>query len=549
MEAKPLGILEAFILNDTKHEINIIWEDDEPLIKAIDIAKVLEIKNIHTSIEKFKPKHYALRNTYCTNGDHNVLYFTEAGLYKLLMISRKPIAETFQDWIEDVIKLIRKTGKYELDIQKENMEKTIQEQVQIQLKEKAEDYKNIEYKANHNALVEAYRNKDVVYFGYVKFNDDKVKIKIGSTGDIYSRSKTHTENFDIFYLFHVIESPMHKNFERFLHNHDMIKSFRDTEFTYIDKKDMTHKSIEVYDIEHSYIKTVIEVAKRNHLKFVNSNIAGQIIDNNKIELDKIYAVKDIVEGFNNIIENVKSMPEINIEPSTLEMPEIVYIQDTRKVTVGRGNKIQIYNPDTKELIHTFNCLVECVRENNILSSCSKPMIMSAIKTKTVYKSFRWVNLDRSLADDHKQDIGDSNVVKSVNIGFIAMLNLDKDKIEKVYQDMKSTSIDRKLKSISAISKAISTGATSTGHYFKMWDNCDESLKTDYLSRAKLPEKPSRVNSISINKLDPINKETIKTYITIEDIIKEYKISRKTIHSAIDNGYICKGFFWKILDDK
>ncbi|CAB4019500.1 Hypothetical predicted protein [Paramuricea clavata] len=41
------------------------------------------------------------------------VFITESGLYRLIMRSRLPIAEEFQDWIcENVIPSIRKTGKY-----------------------------------------------------------------------------------------------------------------------------------------------------------------------------------------------------------------------------------------------------------------------------------------------------------------------------------------------------------------------------------------------------------------------------------------------------
>ncbi|CAB4008218.1 Hypothetical predicted protein [Paramuricea clavata] len=45
----------------------------------------------------------------------NTVFITESGLYRLLMKSRLPVAEQFQDWIsEDVLPSIRKTGKYAL---------------------------------------------------------------------------------------------------------------------------------------------------------------------------------------------------------------------------------------------------------------------------------------------------------------------------------------------------------------------------------------------------------------------------------------------------
>lgn len=545
--ATTLSILEAFVLNDIKHDIEIIWENEEPYIRATDIAKILELKNIHTSISKFKPKHTALRKTYCTNGWHDILYFTESGLYKMLMISRKPIAEKFQDWIEDVIKNIRKTGKYELELQQTKLNETIQEQIQIALKVEADKYKLIEYKTKHETLIDVYSNKNVVYFGYVKIeeeNTNRVKIKIGSTCDISGRSNTHTANFGTYYLFHVIETPMHERFEQFLHKHEMIKKYKDTKYTYIDKDSKEHHSIEIYDIEKSYIKTILDIAKRNHPKFKDVATMDQIITYNNQEIEKTRELTKLATiEYNTIKAEVQNLQENN----TPIEPERIYIEDSRKITVGRGDKIQIYNPETSELVYTFNTLIDVTRDNQYVLNSSRPMILNALSKNIEYKNYRWLRLDRELLDNTVQILppaGDNT--KHVNIGHIAMINLDKTRIEKVFPDMLSASADRQFKTDAAISKAIRQQTKSGGHYFMMWTNCTDELKTEYLSRETLPEKPVRANSIQVNKIDPINNTIIQTYKCQEDIIKEYKIGRKSLKDAIEHNYILKGFKWQIL---
>ena len=42
---------------------------------------------------------------------------SESGLYRLVLTSRKPQAERFQDWVIEVLKQIRKTGSYSVHSQ------------------------------------------------------------------------------------------------------------------------------------------------------------------------------------------------------------------------------------------------------------------------------------------------------------------------------------------------------------------------------------------------------------------------------------------------
>ena len=59
---------------------------------------------------------------------------TEKGLYKVLFKCRKPIAQTFQNWVCDVIKEIRLSGTYTLQQKLEEKEKENQELHKIEIK-------------------------------------------------------------------------------------------------------------------------------------------------------------------------------------------------------------------------------------------------------------------------------------------------------------------------------------------------------------------------------------------------------------------------------
>ena len=88
---------------------------EEPMFCLRDICTVLGIQrtgNVSSALaDKFKG--VVLINT--PSGRQNMVCVTEAGLYKVLIRTRKSkMADKFQDWLcEDVLPSIRKTGKYE----------------------------------------------------------------------------------------------------------------------------------------------------------------------------------------------------------------------------------------------------------------------------------------------------------------------------------------------------------------------------------------------------------------------------------------------------
>ena len=94
--------------------------NNEPLFNLNNIANILNISNPRTSID-VNDNDYVIKLdssvvglTYNrTLNNRGELFLTEAGLYKLIMTSKKKEAETFQKWVvKDVLPSIRKTGTY-----------------------------------------------------------------------------------------------------------------------------------------------------------------------------------------------------------------------------------------------------------------------------------------------------------------------------------------------------------------------------------------------------------------------------------------------------
>lgn len=95
--------------------IQVYGTVEEPLFKAKDIGDLLGIKNIRDTVSNFNSKQRRVVLTDTLGGQQEVTFLTEQGLYKVLMRSRKKIAEQFQDWVCEVVEEIRRKGKYDLE--------------------------------------------------------------------------------------------------------------------------------------------------------------------------------------------------------------------------------------------------------------------------------------------------------------------------------------------------------------------------------------------------------------------------------------------------
>ena len=100
--------------NDNLGNIRILIDNDEIWFVAIDVCKCLEINNSRQAILKLDTDEK--KSLYIENsgaGNPNKTIVNEAGLYNLILSSRKPEAKEFKRWItHEVIPSIRKYGAY-----------------------------------------------------------------------------------------------------------------------------------------------------------------------------------------------------------------------------------------------------------------------------------------------------------------------------------------------------------------------------------------------------------------------------------------------------
>lgn len=536
-----MNILKAFVLEGKDHNISILWENEKPLFRASEIGEILEIKNIRTSISDFDEDEKGVRSMYTLGGHQEILFLTESGIYRLLMTSRKPIARPFQKWVYKVIESIRENGKYELQLKIEETKELIQaetkEQKELALKQETKKTKKLMEKNKHNALIEAFKDRYLVYFAKICEKDDgKWLVKIGSTKELQIRVQTLLNDFGSFTILKVLECPRNEAFEKFLHNHQCIKKFK--------FEDEQYNSNETFLVTEDEFDKIITIAIHNKHNFSSIVEHEHIIKLETIKLKQIEEKNKGLQLHKEILRIANENIQIDNENETYIDP-VFLLGNFRKHTQSKGNKIQRYSPDGKILIKTYDSFAYAMRDKEISNTTSRGCIKKAIENKTIYKDSRWYELVRNMPDDTYQEIGETVESKTVKLGYVAMLNLDKSKIINVFCDQKAAGIDRKFTSSASIANAIKRNSISSGHYFMIWDDCSQELKDEYLLENDLPKKRNHINGKKIEQLHPITNQVIKEYVSFEDVIKEFRISRQSLKSAFNYDIICKGYKWKL----
>lgn len=167
-------------------EIRIFGTADDPLFIANDVAKVLEITNVCRTIsnfESYEKTHIRIR--YSASEHRVVNALTEAGLYALVIISKKPAAREFRKWLlTEVLPSIRKNGKYSLE-EVETLKRDLEiARSQIAAPQKTEA-------VVHHYDINDYVNNPCVYIIHLIDTD----YKFGVSGEIDVRTDAHMVDF------------------------------------------------------------------------------------------------------------------------------------------------------------------------------------------------------------------------------------------------------------------------------------------------------------------------------------------------------------------
>jgi prophage antirepressor-like protein len=497
-----MDIIKALVFNEEINNINIIGTYDEPLFQANQVAKILEIKNINSIIKFFDNDEKIIKSIDTNESSEEILFLTIIGLYRLVGMSRKPIAKKFQKWIANVIKEIRLNSKYELESQiKDAIEKL----------EKDNDV------FRHQNILKSFDNKPGVYIQKIqKLENNKMIIKIGSS---------HALNNNIDNLIDFFPANRYRAFERSIHNDPNVNKYKYVE-------EMT----ETYCVTNEFYSELVSIVSRKQKDYQGMSEEHLFeIEKQKKELEILEKKKEI-----ELLALQKLQMQNNI-PITI-IKEVPLQYNINENLVIKGNKIQKYTPEG-ELVITYNTLCNAARKEGKVSESG---IRKAIINKTIYKDHRWLYLDRELPDDTVQNLGETKIIKNMNLGLIAMLDINKENIIHVFKNQMDAATSRHLKSTMCIYNSIKHGTLCSGHYFYLWDKCNEEMKQKYLENNTLPESDRRHNAIKVNQIHPITNEVVKVFLSYTDIMHDYQVSLRKIKQVMNNNEIYKGYKWELV---
>lgn len=102
---------QVFTYGET--QIRTVVQSGEVLFVGKDVCDVLEIKNSRDALGRLDEDEKGVVLIDTPGGKQQMLCINEAGLYSLILTSRKPEAKQFKRWVtHEVLPTIRKTGGY-----------------------------------------------------------------------------------------------------------------------------------------------------------------------------------------------------------------------------------------------------------------------------------------------------------------------------------------------------------------------------------------------------------------------------------------------------
>ena len=435
------------------------------------------------------------------------------------------------------------------EITKEESEELKKQVMQLENKNKETEEKIIKQKEiqNEKTLLEKFSYKcSLVYIIKVKtYENCEYVVKIGySDQGILYRYNQHKTNYDECILLNCFLVDKSHEFEQFLLKYSLIyqnkcktleKHENENELVFIGKN-LTYKillkiiedNIDNYNyrvkellLENQLLKSKLETNQNN----VNNELIMELIQTNKILLDKVSS----------------------LEQSNQEILNKLNSQQT-KVTTGfnqqlptLGPRLQKINPENLKLIKVYETVTELMNEDK---NIKRPSIMKAIQENTIYCGFRWLLVERNLDPNIIHSIELTKETQIQNIGYIAKLDATKSEILNVYLDRKTATQLNGYQSSSALDNPVKNGTITNGHYYILYNNCDEELINNFEEKYGTP----LLYKNGIGQYD-LNNNLVKEFSCKYECIKELKISDKTLAKALINNIPYNNFYYKQLGSK
>ena len=554
-----MDIVKAFNTNDLHTDIVIKGTVNDPLFRASDVGVVLDIASIRSVLRDFDESEKVVHTMHTLGGTQEVTFLTEKGLYKVLFRSRKPIAQKFQNWVCEVVKEIRVAGIYnmqkEIDKKQEELEQTKDEMASLEDTKKKEYETKLEKEKvleREKILLKEYDTAcSIVYVIKVKTLEHvgKYIIKIGeSRRGISGRYNEHKSKYEECVLLDCFCVHRSKDFENFIHNHESVRLNRVTDLKNHEKE----HELFLIGRNLSY-QTLLQIITSNMKNFNEVNNSSLELENEKLKL--LIQMKEdknengLLHELVNLVKQLSGKLDAN-EKRTKEMMEKMSASQVKTTTgfnttlVTLGPRLQKIHPDTLELVKVYESVSEAMKEN---PDIKRPSMNKAVRENTVYHGYRWLLVDRDLDPSVVHGtVLPTKKTRPQNLGYIAQLNGDKTKILNVYIDRKTAAHCNGYES-SGLDVPVKKSTISRGFYYKLYDDCDEELRTTFELELNNGECPLLYRN-GVGQYDAQG-NLVRVHACKYDCIRNLKMSDKTLAKALSKNVEYNGFYFKEIGEK
>lgn len=445
------------------------------------------------------------------------------------------------------------TNELKLQLEEVKNDFTTKQNQNLSIIENLKKEKNIE---KHKILLREFATAGaMVYVLRVKsYENGEYIIKIGeSRRGIEGRFNEHKSNYEEALLLDCFLVKRSRDFEKFLHNHKDIRlnqvttlqgHERERELFLVGKElsygmilNVIKKNINQFnDIDYTIIineldsiksmlsnQTTPMIQQNTSNQSIDTTIIKQLLDNQTLMLDKIASL----EKMNKVILQKLSSSQTKITTG-FEAPRPTL-----------GPRLQKINPETLQLIKVYETVSECMRED---SKIKRPSIEKAIRDNITYNGYRWAYVDRELDPNTITNLQPTKITKAQSLGYIAKINATKTQVLNVYLDRKTAAINNNYQSNSALDNPVKNGTITNGHFYMLYDKCENELKNAFSVQDPILYKDG------VGQYDGQN-NLIREFICKYDCIKSLQISDKTLAKALDKEVSYNGYYYRSLGSK
>jgi len=321
----------------------------------------------------------------------------------------------------------------------------------------------------------------IVYIIRVKtLESGRYVIKLGeSRRGITSRYVEHKHKYEECLLLDCFAVTHSKDFESFIHNHENVRLNKVTNLANHENEN------ELFLIGKDLPYTMLLRIINNNLKYFNSHNGDLQLENENLKMmlemketnnENIF-VKELLKAVKQLSNKIDSVEKMNKEIlEKINRPQARITTAFNEPLVNLGSRLQKINPETLELIKVYENVAEVMREN---ANIKRPSLNKAIVENRLYCNYRWLFVDRSLDPSVINNIVPTRPSIQKNIGYIAKLNQEKSEILAVYIDRKTAAHQNNYESIGALDNPVKKFTLTKGHYYTLYDNCNEELRTSF----------------------------------------------------------------------